>query len=205
MKVTNQVLVRILTIMLFSPFIISCASIPQLKVQYQLPPRSKELKGKRVVLVFKDDRTNKKILGQGALKEFNNFSGNISFSLTRKNEPESKMGVYQVSELMREAFKRRLENLGLEVLFIQLHGKPQISITLNEFLLDLVDRKWVAKMNYKASLVKDGKVIASQNISGQAERYKLMGRGEAETAVGEIFTDMVNRLDVPGLFQHADL
>jgi len=106
---------------------------------------------------------------------------------------------------MREAFKRRLENLGLGLLTEQSAGTPQLLIILSEFTLDLVNRRWVVQMSYEARLVKNGKVLAAQTISGQAERYKLLGRREADTALGEIFTDLINRLDVVRLFQQARL
>ncbi|MCD4716111.1 MAG: hypothetical protein K8R45_05145, partial [Desulfobacterales bacterium] len=76
---------------------------------------------------------------------------------------------------------------------------------LNEFLLDLVDQRWMVKMSYEAKLLKEGKVLATRTVSGQAERFKLIGRDEAGRAVGEIFTDMINRLDVLGFFQSAGL
>lgn len=205
MKGINQMFIKCSITILFSAFIVSCASIPELKVHYQLPPRDDQLKGKKIVLVFEDTRAIKQIVGQGASKEFRGFSGSLSFSLTRYNEPELKMGLFQVPALMKKVFKRRLECLGLEVVFGKAHNKPQLTIDLNEFVLDLVNRKWVVKMSYKASLAKNGQVLASQSISGQVERYKTIGRGEADTAMGEIFTDVINRLDVPRLFRQAGL
>jgi hypothetical protein len=60
-------------------------------------------------------------------------------------------------------------------------------------------------MSYEAKLIKDGTVLAAQIIEGEAERVKVMGRKEADTVTGEIFTDMVNRLDLSRLFQQAQL
>jgi hypothetical protein len=63
----------------------------------------------------------------------------------------------------------------------------------------------MVKMSYEAKLLKEGKVLATRTINGQAERFKLIGRDEADRAVGEIFTDMINRLDVLDLFQSTGL
>jgi hypothetical protein len=145
MKKINQAIAKSLTIILISALMISCASIPQLKVRYRLPPQSDRLKG------------------------------------------------------------RKLENEGMELAPRQTLGEPELLIVLNEFLLDLVDRRWMVKMSYEAKLLKEGKVLATRTINGQAERFKLIGRDEADTAVGEIFTDMINRLDVLGLFQSTGL
>jgi hypothetical protein len=42
-------------------------------------------------------------------------------------------------------------------------------------------------------------------ISGQGERVKLVGKGDADKVMGEVFEDLVNRLDLPRLFQQARL
>jgi hypothetical protein len=182
----------------------ACASVPELKVNYQLPPRSDQFKGKRVDLGFEDARSTKKIFGPGSREEFRGFTGNISFSVARYNEPGFKIGAFSLPDLFKEALKKRLENMGMDVLNEPAPGVPELWIALNEFELDLVSRKWVARMNFEAKLMKDGKILATQIISGQAERIKLIGRSGADVVLGEIFTDMVNRLDVARLFEQGN-
>ena len=184
-------------------FMSGCASIPELKVNYQLPPPSDPLKGKRVVLVVEDNRPAGDFLGQGALKEFKNFSGNLSFSVARHGEAGFKLGPYRVSDMIREAFKRKLENLGMKVSSEKTDGLPQLVLVLNTFFLDLKSRRWVAQMSYDGKLLKNGNVVSTQAISGQGERVKVWGTGAADVVMGELVTDMVNRLDVPGLFKQA--
>ena len=157
------------------------------------------------MLLFEDHRAAGELLGKGAQKEFKNFSGNISFSLARGKESGFKMGIYDLPSLFTEAFKRRLKNLGIEVVSEREEGKNTIIIDLKEFLLDLKNRKWVVSMEYEAKLETDGKVLAKQMISGQAERVKLIGRKQADVVLGEIFTELVNKLDVGRLFQQAGL
>ena len=106
--------------------------------------------------------------------------------------------------MMREVFKRRLEGLGLTVLFEESPGEPKLLVVLKALSLDLEGHKWVARMSYEAEL-RSGGTMANQVLNGEAERYELVGREEADVAVEEIFTDMVNRLDVPRLFQQAGL
>jgi hypothetical protein len=205
MKKINQAIAKSLTIILISALMISCASIPQLKVRYRLPPQSDRLKGRKVVLVVKDARPKTVIVGNGAKEDFENFPGTISLSIARQNEPGLAIGLYDPSALFEEGFKRKLENEGMELAPRQTLGEPELLIVLNEFLLDLVDRRWMVKMSYEAKLLKEGKVLATRTINGQAERFKLIGRDEADRAVGEIFTDMINRLDVLDLFQSTGL
>jgi hypothetical protein len=54
-------------------------------------------------------------------------------------------------------------------------------------------------------LVRNDKVLSRENITGEGARYNFSGRGAAETVLGEIFTDSVNRLDINKLFQRAGL
>jgi hypothetical protein len=78
-------------------------------------------------------------------------------------------------------------------------------IVLKEMVLDLFNRKWMVSIGYEAQLVKHGKAISKQMINGQAERLKVIGRKQADMVLTELFTDVVNRLDVPRLFQKAGL
>ena len=205
MKAFNQIHTRISIIFLFFAFIVSCASIPELKVHYQLPPRADVLKGKRVFLTLKDDRSTRDIIGPGAKKDFVNFPGNITFSFAAYNEPGFKLGPYTPVAMTKEAFKKRLENLGLEVLSQPSPGDPELSIVLERFLLDLKGYDWVAEISYRGSLMKGGKVLSEQSVSGQGERLKVVGHSQANTVLSGIFTDLVNRLDVVSLFRQAGL
>jgi hypothetical protein len=60
-------------------------------------------------------------------------------------------------------------------------------------------------MAYEARLSKDGKVLARQIVSGEGERMKIMGREQADIILGEVFTDLVNRVDLDRLFREAGL
>ena len=192
--------------LLISVVLISCASIPELQVLYQLPSPSTQLEGRSVTLVIDDTRPTKSILGKGAEAEFKGFSGNISLSIADHNDKGFRVGIFRVPNLMREAFKRKLENSGVKVLSEKTAGAPLLVIVLKEFSLNLVGREWLAKMSYEARLTTGKKgAVATQFINGQAERYKLIGRDSADTLMGEIFTDMVNSLNLARLFEQAGL
>ena len=78
-----------------------------------------------------------------------------------------------------------------------------LEIRLKEFKLDLAGRKWIFKMNYQANLLKNGSLLAMESVNGSAERLKVMGKSGAEEVLGEMLTDMVNKLDLAKLFQQA--
>jgi hypothetical protein len=65
----------------------------------------------------------------------------------------------------------------------------------------MVDRKWVLRMSYQAGLTRQTGVVAEESVNGSAERVKVMGKTDAEKILGELVTDMVNKLDVATLFQ----
>jgi len=207
MKEINQTLAsglfRGFLTLLVSLLMVSCASIPELQVLYKLPPPSKQLKGRLVALTVNDVRASKAVLGKGAEKEFKGFSGNISLSIGDYNKKEFKVGIFNVPDLMREAFKRKLENSGVKVLPEKTSGKLELMIVLREFSLDLEGREWVARMSYEARLIKGKATIATQIINGKAERYHLFGRDNADELMGEIFTDMVNAFGLSRLFKQA--
>jgi hypothetical protein len=202
---TNQFIRGSVTIFFLLTTLTFCATTSDLEVHYRLPPQSGVLKGKKVFLDVEDRRATKDILGKGAQKEFKHFSGSVVYSLSREPEEGFRIGVLDVPSLFRDAFRRRLENLGVEVVPEKVPDQTGVVIGLEEFLLDLVDRKWVISMAYTAELVRDGQVLAKQQISGKADRFKVVGSGQADTVTGELFTDLVNRLDVSRLFQQGNL
>jgi hypothetical protein len=104
-----------------------------------------------------------------------------------------------------EAFKRRFEALGIEVVQKKKESQIEIKIVLTAFLLDQVGRSWTFDMGYEARLIKGGDMLTKQMISGQSERVKLLGLREADILVGESFTDLANKLDLERLFQQAGL
>jgi hypothetical protein len=197
-------------ILFFLVWVVSCATVPELIIDYQLPQKSVALQSKRVVVGFEDARTSKDLMGRGAEKEYKNFTGNITYSLARDDESGFRRGAYKVSSLFKDVFKRRLRYLGAEVFTDTEYGDVELRIVLKELLLDLikedlVKKKWTVTMSYEAQLIQNGEVLASQKISGQGERAKIVGKGDADKVMSEVFEDLVNRLDVPRLFQQARL
>jgi hypothetical protein len=204
MRRINQDWNRILlTLVLIACF--ACSPLPYLEVNYRLPLRSESLKGQRVSLNLEDARPAKDMIGKGAREDFEGFSGNISLAVARGAESGVRMGVYEPPSLFKEAFQKRLENAGAQVLPITEKGIPELTVIIQKFLLDRADRQWTVQMAYEARLSKDGKVLARQIVSGEGERMKVLGREQADTVLGEVFTDLVNRVDLDKLFREAGL
>ena len=204
MQLIKQSIAMIALLFLCGSGLWSCASSPFLKVHYQLPDESESLKDITVFLSFNDTRRNKAILSQPAREDLRDFSGNFTLVIGGQNTPEKLLGVYNLASLVKEIFTQRLQHSGIEVVENP-NGPAEIEIVLKEFRLDLQSRNWIFSMNYQINLVKDDKLMASESISGTAERLKTVGARDAEKVISELATDMVNKLDVAAFFRQAGL
>ena len=205
MKKTFHNSLLLFPVMLIGVLVLACATKSYINVNYRLPLSSYDLKGKKVFLEIKDMRSDKAIFGEKAKTKFKNFTGLFLFSLSQGEQKDYVIGAFYLPSLFEAAFSRRLENMGIEILTEQKEAEPVIEIDLQNFLLDLADRKWVAEISYEARLIKENRLLARETISGSAKRYKLLSQGDVEKVLGEIFTDMVNNLDCRKLFQEAEL
>ena len=181
----------------------ACASKPFLKVQYQLPSSSTALTGERLSLTISDRRNDDAFLSTNAKKSLKNFNGTYSLVVLRDDGSGNLIGAYDLDSLLKEIFKQRLENEGVQVIASADNADASLEIQIKEFKLDLVDRKWVLRMSYQAGLSKNRGLLAKESVNGSAERLKVMGKSDAEKILGELVTDMVNKLNVSKLFQQA--
>jgi len=205
MKPRNRAIMFIMALVLVI-FSGACSSRPFLKVQYQLPSQSKELEGRVVFVSIKDKRNSGAFLGENAKKSFEEFNDTFSLVVLRKDGTGDLVGAYELFPLLKEIFKQRLAYVGAEMTEDPtVMTDAELEIELEVFQLDLVDRNWVIHMIYRANLRKGGRVLSMETISGSAERLKVIGNSEAEKILGEILSDMVNKLDVVRLFQQAGL
>jgi hypothetical protein len=182
----------------------ACSSTPFLRVDYQLPPPSDLLKGVKVFLSYRDLRENKAFLSESAKKALKNFSGDFTLVVVHHDQSGRLLGAYDLSGMLKEAFKQRLENMGIEVSAAP-QAELQIEFVLTQFRLDLASRKWTLNMSYQVNLLKDKNVIATETVSGEAERVQLIGNKEAEKLIGELVSDMINRVDLQKMFRQAGL
>lgn len=181
----------------------SCSSKPFLIVHYQLPETSDALAGKDISLRVSDIRGDKAFLSGSAQKSLRKFNDTFSLVVQQADGSGNLLGIYEIDALLTEVFKKKLKNMGLQVTSPADQAEYGLEIKLKEFKLDLVDRKWIINMNYQAGLVKNRNLRAMESISGSAERMKVISESDAEKVLGELLTDMVNKLDLAKLFQQA--
>jgi hypothetical protein len=188
----------ILVVAVLSSF---CAAKNFLTVNYQLPAESVELNDTRVVLTVKDIRADTRIVTPSAKKELKSFTGHFALIVAQKNKEDRLVGAFSLSSMIREIFYQRLKNAGLQVVTEEDIGVPTVEIVLKEFKLDLANRKWFITMNYQANLIKQNRVVAGEKITGSAERLRVISGKNAEIIIGELVSDVVNRLNLNEFLQ----
>jgi hypothetical protein len=181
----------------------ACSSIAYVQLNDRVPAKALALEGKKAFLSVEDERKTKEFAAKGVKREFDNFSENIAYSVQKGAEPALKLGLYDAASLVKEAFRVRVESEGVEILPERKAGQVELVLALQEFSLDLVDRNWKVKFGYEVRLIKNGAVLAKQFANGEAERLKLMGTDQADAVVGDLFADVMNRMNVARLFRDA--
>ena len=174
-----------------------------LKVNYQLPKEPIELRETRVALKVKDKRENTSIVTKSAEKALKNFTGHFALIVAKKKNDDKLVGAFGLNSMIREIFRHRLENAGVRVVTDEDFGDSVIEIVLKEFSLDLQNRKWIIKMSYQANLIKQNRFMAGETITGSAERLRVISGKNAELVIGELVTDVVNRLNLDELLKAA--
>jgi uncharacterized lipoprotein YajG len=184
---------------------IACAKKSYIYVDYRLPTITDQLQGRTVFVETHDLRSNKEIFNPRAKDAFANFTGLFSLSLVKPNDEQTLKGAYELPMLFEAALKERLHTLGITIAGEQTANIPLFKIDLNQFRIKLVGQKWIAEISYEVSLTQDNQTVSREVVTGSAERLKIIGSGGAEKVIGEIFTEMINRLNVERLFQQANL
>lgn len=184
-------------------FACACSPKPLLKVQYQLPSQSNALEGKKVTLAVSDMREKKALLTESARKSLKNFKGTFSLVVLQQDGSGNLVGAYDLVSLLTEVFQQRLKNEGIQTAAVADSALPEIKIEIMEFQLDYAKRKWITKMNYRASLLEGGRLLSKESVSGEAERLKVMGKSGAEKILSELLSDTVNKLNLARLLQQA--
>jgi len=193
----------ILGILVALLFTQSCSSIAYVQLNDRFPAKAAALAGKKAFLSVEDERKTKEFAGRGVKREFDNFSETLAYSVQKGTEPVLKLGLYDAASLVKEAFRVRVESEGVEIVTERKAGQVELVLALQEFSLDLVGRNWKVKFGYEVRLLKDGALLAKQFANGEAERLRLMGTEQADAVVGDLFADVMNRMNVAKLFRDA--
>jgi hypothetical protein len=198
--------IRAISIILFVAIATSfCASKNFLVVNYTLPVETEIPREKPVSLVFKDYREDPATVTKSARMALKDFSGNFTLIVSQENKNDRLAGAFSLNSMIRQIFKTRLENAGIRVAPKGESRETVVEIILKAFKLDLVGRKWVINMTYQANLVRQNQFSAGETVTGSAERLRVVGSKDAELVIGELITDVVNRLNLGELFKSNEI
>jgi hypothetical protein len=193
--------VKLMSIILFVGMATSfCASKNFIAVNYQLPEEPKITGETAVSIDFKDSREDPAIVTKSAKMALKDFSGNFTL-VVQKNNEKRLVGAFSLHSMITQIFKHRLENAGIGVATEGQRRETVVEIILKAFKLDLVERKWVINVTYQANLIRQNRFVAGETVSGSAERLRVVDNKYAERLIGELITDVVNRLNLNALFK----
>lgn len=178
-----------------------CAPKNFLTVKYQLPPQPLERKESKIALEVKDIREDTGIATKSARMALKNFTGYFALIVAQENKNDRLVGAFSLSSMIKEIFKHRFENAGVEVAAEEDASTPVVEILLKDFTLDFQNRKWMVQMIYQANLLKENRVVAGETVTGSAERMRVAGTKDAEIIVGELVTEAANKLNLNELLQ----
>ena len=202
MKSTRHVIRASMIGLIF--IVLACASTSYINVRYQLQQAGPPLAAPSVYLSVEDQRPSEVVLNPQAREEMPNFRDLYALSPAQNDAPGKIAGVYDLTGLFYAALKKRLNQRGVTVVE-QRDGEPVMDVILDDFRLELNNRAWTAHLGYRVSLSQSDQRVAKDTITGSAERTKIVGRRVAETMVGDIFSEVINRLNLDQLFQNAGL
>ena len=190
-----------LTVLFIGILSSACASKNFLTIKYQLPPQPVERKEMKVALAVKDIREDPVIATKSAKMALKDFTEHFALIVAQENKNDKLVGAFGLNSMIKEIFEYRIENAGAVVTAEEDPSTPLVEIVLKEFKIDLQNRKWIITMGYQANLVKQDRIVTGQTVSGSAERMRVVGSKDAEIIVGELVTDMANKLNVNELLQ----
>jgi hypothetical protein len=182
-----------------------CAGRSYLMINYQVPEASRELQGQVVHLRITDQRPTESILTAEADHQLPMFMGLYNLTWMMPDHQSIQAGERPLTKLFKTVFEKRLTVLGCGTTDSVDAGTPVLTIALKQVTLDLQNREWKADLSYDATLSLADHPTAKENIRGNAERVRILGSKGADKVFSEIFSDVVNRLDLPKLFRSAEL
>lgn len=202
MKKYRKNLLMLSVLMIF--FIAACASKPVLRLNYQLPDETGELKKQKVAVSVVDERGTTTILsGKNAKSKLPEFTGYFSLAIVLKDYKGPAEGIYLLPNLFKEAFKKRLIHAGAMIAKTESEADIMFRIVLKKFDINLETTKWKTSIAYDVKVMKNGKLLATQSVSSEGQRVQVMGTSGADKVTSEIFTDLANNINIAKLVEKA--
>jgi hypothetical protein len=182
----------------------ACAGASVLNVNYQLPPPPATRLERTAAVSFEDGRRSAAFLTPAARSELEAFSEVFALTVSGYGRSELK-GAYEAADLFKALLRERLQASGVRIAAGGAAAPAEVRLVLKEFRLDYADRKFIASTEYDVLLLRSGEILGRQSVNGSAERMRLVAKKDAESTIGDMLSETLNKLDVPALFARAGL
>ncbi len=180
----------------------SCAKIKRLDLLYTMKAEEALRIVRPISLEVNDLRENKQLLTERGLSDLGAFSSDIQLSVAPEGKKGFRYGLYELKDVFRIAFEERLSGYGIKV---TPNSELRMVIDIEDFSVDLlkvsmVEKKWKAKIEYKASVYRGKTLLNSQNIRVDSEKLKIWKDTGMDALVSDAFSWAINSLDIKELF-----
>jgi len=110
-----------------------------------------------------------------------------------------------VSELFQKTLHKRLAAMGATISRKPDEADVTLALIVKTFTLNFIDGSWKAKIAYEAQFLTGDDIRAREEISGSAERIKIIGTDGADKVLSKLFTDTINQLNLENMLDKAGL
>ena len=155
-----------------------------------------------IYLKIKDVRTDRMLVSSAVMQKdlFTNVGDRLSLTAKGIAGRTVQLKNVTVSEAFQEAFRTRLQGVGVGLLPDQNPNAGTLIIEVEKFQLGLgPNRTFTAEVNYTAHFYKGAKQVHSARITGSTQKFYVLGQSTGEEALGEAFSSAVNGLDLGAL------
>jgi hypothetical protein len=194
-----------LLVSLFLFCLLSCSSSEDgLYINYLVPLKALSLKGQRLHIVVLDKQPDPGNLnaqeGTGPRPAIDHFTLFVRRQGTHQVE---RVGEYDLAGLFQAAFIKRAQYLGADVLEKPRQGVPVLVITIEQFSLALKESSWKAFIQYKGAMRKGETLVAEEVVAARKDRRHVLGQADANRLMGDLFSQVVNELDMDRFLREA--
>ncbi|MBF0530473.1 MAG: hypothetical protein HQK55_14620 [Deltaproteobacteria bacterium] len=164
-----------------------------------LTPQETPFKARPIFLKVNDKRTDKNIVTPAVLAKdlFKDVGDRLSLTGKTTDGRTTAIKDATVKDALYEAFRLRMEALGLGVLPAFSEDNLSLVIDLEKVVLDLEgSRTFKAEVAYIYRISDGTKEVKSGKITGSTEKFYVLGQQDGEESLSGALNNAVNNMDM---------
>lgn len=169
-----------------------------MSLTYQTPQET-PFKAKPVFLKVNDIRADKNIATPAVLAKdmFKDVGDRVSLTGKTTDGRTTEIKDVTVQDAVKEAFRLRMEALGLGILPTFSGDNFGLTIDVEKVMLDLDgSMTFKAEVTYVARIYDGTKELDKRRITGATEKLRVLGQKDGEQALSDALINAVNNLDL---------